>query len=470
DTPPLDPHIPISIQSQPPTRSQTILFVKTSAEWVKLNAEFQVRLCNHLTCGIRFMTSGLDGQESINLQKMRQTILFLIDRIDKLNKVNIDNVFFLLIKMIKMTISSIAILLIGLSLYSYSQVQDWQLVSDAPSFVSSKGNFPAAKYYIDNNSVVVNEYVVTVDMKQVLEVPLANNAKTIISRSLSINCITNEFHVTETLGYDSNNKLIAREASQGQTYHISGEMIKQKAPLALMRDLVCENSDSNTNKELNELGDQLLDELNIALNKINENKNQKQREQLRSLFTIAIDLNTKAISLREKADRELSKYRIEYYLTAETLKDKNKITNAQDNLIKIRQIINDYEDGLFNINNKETIREKINLIKLDDKEAKRFWDAYEKSHYQKFELIAQYYQVEREIINEAYGMLGFMLSVFKNYYFIGEQIYFEKSEDLEKYNNYLIKIQTLADKESKIIEEISNVAKNDIAQIRSLDR
>lgn len=411
------------------------------------------------------MTSGLDGQGSIS----GQTILFLIDRIDKINRVNIDNVFFLLIKMIRMTIS-IAILLIGLSLYSYSQVQDWQLVSDAPSFVSSKGNFPAAKYYVDNNSIVANEYVVTVDMKQVLEVPLANNAKTIISRSLSINCFTNEFHVTETLGYDSNNKLIARDASQGQTYLISDEMIKQRVPLALIRDLVCENSVPNTNTELNELGDQLLDELNATLNRINENKNQKQREQLRSLLTIVIDVNTKAISLREKTDKELSKYHIEDYLMAKTLKDKNKIAKAQNNLIKIRQITNNYEDELLNINDKETLRGKINLIKLDDNEAKHFWAVYEKSHYQRFELIAQYYQVEREIINEAYAMLGFMLSVYKNYYFIGEQIYFEKSEDLEKYNNYLIKIQTLADKESKIIEEISNVAKNDIAQIRSLDR
>lgn len=355
---------------------------------------------------------------------------------------------------------SIFLLIAFLFNTSNAEERNWGLVYKAQSFTDSQGYYPPAEYYIDLNTLKKSEHIMTFDMKQVLERPLSDKTKIVISKSSKIDCNLNRFGIEEVIAYDAENNYLGKEATAPKFHPIPVQ-----SSLAVVRDYVCAISGNNKGESKE---DELLKELENVINrKLNRALTQKEHDELLSILQLTKDIYFQYDAMSENMEQELAKYDFESFLDPNTLKEKNKISLALKDLNNIKDIMNKYEGKYNKVANPEAIQERLIALNLSEKLAKNYWKGYQESFYNTYRLMTESFSIERKVISEIVSLLKFMKSNFGDFYFIGEQIYFNSDQNVQIYNDHLQNIQKFANQEIEIEKKVTEMISNYLNKLKN---
>jgi hypothetical protein len=147
----------------------------------------------------------------------------------------------------------------------------------------------------------------------------------------------------------------------------------------------------------------------------------------------------------------MEKEQIETILTPETLSNRSRIIEAKLKLIKINQLIDDYEK-LLEKRSIDAINQ-INSLRLEDNIKKKAIDGFIKGRRERDEYFKEYFRIERAFLAEVNSLLNFLLSRSGKYWFENSQIVFILDNDANQYNIIIQKIYRLAEEESKLADK-----------------
>jgi len=211
-----------------------------------------------------------------------------------------------------------------------------------------------------------------------------------------------------------------------------------------------------------------LKRLNNVLDRMFKDKELSEDEysRFKSLFKIIGQLQSDYNILYDDMVKALAGYDIERIIQKSTLTDKNKMSLAQDELISMKSILNEYENKYIQIANPDSLEKKVAGLHLSENITKSFWKGYKKSFYHGFSSTLELFRIEKEIVSEMYTLLQFLKLNFGNYYYKGDQIYFDSEQDIQVYNKHIRKLHSLADKQLKLERQILEQRKKFLDELR----
>lgn len=135
----------------------------------------------------------------------------------------------------------------------------------------------------------------------------------------------------------------------------------------------------------------------------------------------------------------------------ETFTNYANMIRAKNELRYFRQLINDYEERLRERDNQALNR--IRSLVIENKSKELMITGFREGTRQRDEYFTEYFRIERTIISVSEEMLNFLISRTGKFSIIDGELSFHSQADANVYNNYAQRINLLAEKETKLLDE-----------------
>ncbi|NRT86365.1 DUF3053 family protein [Clostridium beijerinckii] len=150
--------------------------------------------------------------------------------------------------------------------------------------------------------------------------------------------------------------------------------------------------------------------------------------------------------------KDIDSLELDKTLSASALGSTEEINNSKKKIADCRKIFDkhetEYNDLIVNFTTSASTLELPKSFKSD------MLEGFKKSQNETREKITDFLKVERDILTNIDNILDFMLSVQGKYVVKNDKILFETEADLNKYNEYIKELQTLAQKETDLKKNI----------------
>jgi hypothetical protein len=137
---------------------------------------------------------------------------------------------------------------------------------------------------------------------------------------------------------------------------------------------------------------------------------------------------------------------VESLLQKETLQDLAHIEEGQKRVQALLEIV-DKTEALQRQRADEVIS-KINSADLPEKSKRDFLNGFNSTKDQGFQQLGEFFTIEREIFAKIDEMLNFVRSAKGRYSFVGENLIFKSTRDVEIYNRHFEELTQLAQRET----------------------
>jgi hypothetical protein len=148
-----------------------------------------------------------------------------------------------------------------------------------------------------------------------------------------------------------------------------------------------------------------------------------------------------------KMNQEMSQLELETMLTEQTLRDADTITNGQERLQSMREIMDRYEN-LFK-QRAEDLPAKVMSSGVEEKLKQQFLTGFNSSKNQGLEMLSELFAIERRFASKAEEVLGFVKARQGQYKFVGSNILFKSDRDLTEFNKLTSAISLIAQEEAE---------------------
>lgn len=135
-------------------------------------------------------------------------------------------------------------------------------------------------------------------------------------------------------------------------------------------------------------------------------------------------------------------------LSASALSSTEEINNSKKKIDDCRKIFDKHETEYNDLI--ENFTTSASTLELPKSFKSSMLEGFKKSQNETREKISNFLKVERDILTNIDNILDFMLSIQGKYVVKNDKILFENKADLNKYNEYIEELQTLAQKETDI--------------------
>jgi len=196
-----------------------------------------------------------------------------------------------------------------------------------------------------------------------------------------------------------------------------------------------------------------LEKLKVGEEQSNVSNIEDEFEQTNKILIVVTKYFDEIASESQNYVNELEKLGIlgiDEILDIGTFSSQSNIRKKKQAILVLEKIINNYEkkcDELYNPAYMENLLRKENI---NEDRINSIMDGYKSTLSERRSLKSQFFEVERQLADIMPRLLTFIDSIFGDYYIKGGRLYFESENNLNVYNNYVLNLLELAEKEEKI--------------------